>query len=129
MKQAVEQGVLTQGIFFECVKRNVPFALAGSIRDDGPLPEVYTDMVDAQKAYFELMQGCTVMLILSTMLHGIGVGNMLPGWVKTICVDINPAVVTKLADRGSHQTIGIVTDVGSFLAALYHELKKLDPGT
>lgn len=129
MKKAVEQGVLTQGIFYECVKRNVPFALAGSIRDDGPLPEVHTDMVDAQKAYFELMQGCTVMLILSTMLHGIGVGNMLPGWVKTICVDINPAVVTKLADRGSHQTIGIVTDVGSFLAALYHELKKLDPGT
>ncbi|MBP7634323.1 TIGR00300 family protein [Candidatus Ozemobacteraceae bacterium] len=129
VKKAVEQGVLTHGIFYECVKRNVPFALAGSIRDDGPLPEVHTDMVDAQKAYFELMQGCTVMLILSTMLHGIGVGNMLPGWVKTICVDINPAVVTKLADRGSHQTIGIVTDVGSFLAALYHELKKLDPGT
>ncbi|HOY65366.1 MAG TPA: TIGR00300 family protein [Candidatus Ozemobacteraceae bacterium] len=126
IRQAVEQGVLTQGVFYECVKRNVPFALAGSIRDDGPLPEVYTDMVEAQKAYFGLMQGCTIMLILSTMLHGIGVGNMLPGWVKTICVDINPAVVTKLADRGSHQTIGIVTDVGSFLSALYHDLKLLE---
>ncbi|HEY9072216.1 MAG TPA: TIGR00300 family protein [Candidatus Ozemobacteraceae bacterium] len=126
IRNAVEQGVLTQGIFHECVRKNVPFALAGSIRDDGPLPEVYTDMVEAQKAYFELMEGCTIMLILSTMLHGIGVGNMLPGWVKTICVDINPAVVTKLADRGSHQTIGIVTDVGSFLAALYHDLKLLE---
>ncbi len=126
---AVEKGILTQGIFYECVKAKVPFALAGSIRDDGPLPEVLTDMVEAQKAYFKLMQDCTVMLIFSTMLHGIGVGNMLPGYVKTICVDINPAVVTKLADRGSHQTIGIVTEVGSFLGALYHELKTLEGKT
>lgn len=123
---AVEAGILTHGIFYECVKAKIPFVLAASIRDDGPLPEVYTDMVKAQEAYSEHTQNCTMMLILSTMLHGIGVGNMLPGWVKTICVDINPAVVTKLADRGSHQTIGIVTEVGTFLASLYQEIKALE---
>ncbi|MBI3038979.1 TIGR00300 family protein [bacterium] len=125
IKNAVNAKILSQGIFYECVQNNVPFVLAGSIRDDGPLPEVITDMNQAQAAYFEKIQGCSMMLILSTMLHGIGVGNMLPGRVKTICVDINPAVVTKLADRGSHQTIGIVTDVGTFLSALYAELKHL----
>ncbi|MBF0409375.1 MAG: TIGR00300 family protein [Candidatus Riflebacteria bacterium] len=124
IKAAVDAGILTGGIMYEAVKKNMPFALAGSIRDDGPLPEVFTDMSLAQEAYSNLLKNCGMMLMLSTMLHGIGVGNMLPGYVKTICVDINPAVVTKLADRGSHQTIGIVTDVGSFLASLYHELKK-----
>jgi lysine-ketoglutarate reductase/saccharopine dehydrogenase-like protein (TIGR00300 family) len=126
IKAAVEQGVITQGIFYECIQKNVPFVLAGSIRDDGPLPEVVTDMVQAQAAYFKHLQECSVMLILSTMLHGIGVGNMLPGCVKTICVDINPAVVTKLADRGSHQTIGIVTEVGTFLSLLLQELQALE---
>ncbi|RCK76000.1 MAG: hypothetical protein OZSIB_3347 [Candidatus Ozemobacter sibiricus] len=123
IKGAVEAGVLTSGIFYECVKRNIPFVLSGSIRDDGPLPEVITDQIEAQKAYFAQLRDCGLMMILSTMLHGIGVGNMLPGYVKTICVDINPAVVTKLADRGSHQTVGIVTDVGSFLHALALELE------
>ncbi|MFZ2959979.1 MAG: TIGR00300 family protein [Candidatus Ozemobacteraceae bacterium] len=126
IKGAVEAGVLTQGIFYEVVKKNIPFVLAGSIRDDGPLPEVLMDMSKAQAGYSEHAQKCSIMLILSTMLHGIGIGNMLPGWVKTICVDINPAVVTKLADRGSHQTIGIVTEVGTFLASLYHEIKALE---
>ena len=125
IKGAVEAGAITSGIMYEITKRNIPFVLAGSIRDDGPLPEVVTDMVTAQEAYAHELKGCGMMLLLSSMLHGIGVGNMLPGYVKTICVDINPAVVTKLADRGSHQTIGIVTDVGTFLAALYQELKSL----
>ncbi|MBF0545110.1 MAG: TIGR00300 family protein [Candidatus Riflebacteria bacterium] len=128
IKAAIEAGTITGGIMYEITKRNIPFALAGSIRDDGPLPEVHTDMIQAQNAYSKLIQGCGMMLMLSTMLHGIGVGNMLPGYVKTICVDINPAVVTKLADRGSHQTIGIVTDVGSFLLALYNEIKQLEKG-
>ncbi|NLI79131.1 MAG: TIGR00300 family protein [Candidatus Riflebacteria bacterium] len=128
IKGAVEAGVLTSGLFYECVRKNVPFVLSGSIRDDGPLPEVITDQIQAQKAYFEQLRGCGLMMILSTMLHGIGVGNMLPGYVKTICVDINPAVVTKLADRGSHQTVGIVTDVGSFLHALHQELENLRKG-
>jgi len=126
IKGAVDAGVLTQGIFHECTQAKVPFVLAGSIRDDGPLPEVITDMIKAQSAYFQQLSDCSIMIILSSMLHGIGVGNMLPGYVKTICVDINPAVVTKLADRGSHQTIGIVTDVGTFLASLYAELKSLE---
>jgi lysine-ketoglutarate reductase/saccharopine dehydrogenase-like protein (TIGR00300 family) len=126
MKAAVDQGIITQGIFYECIKKDVPFVLAGSIRDDGPLPEVFTDMLQAQAAYFRHLQNCSVMLILSTMLHGIGVGNMLPGHVKTICVDINPAVVTKLADRGSHQTIGIVTEVGTFLTLLMQELQVVE---
>ncbi|MBF0501823.1 MAG: TIGR00300 family protein [Candidatus Riflebacteria bacterium] len=126
IKGAVEAGVLTHGIFYEVVKKNIPFVLAGSIRDDGPLPEVIMDMSKAQAGYSEHAQNCSMMLILSTMLHGIGIGNMLPGWVKTICVDINPAVVTKLADRGSHQTIGIVTEVGTFLASLYQEIKTLE---
>lgn len=125
IKAAVEQGVLKRGLFYECVKKPIPFVLAGSIRDDGPLPEVITDMRQAQAAYFKQMRGCGLMIILSTMLHGIGVGNMLPAAVKTICVDINPAVVTKLSDRGSHQTMGIVTDVGTFLATLRHEIGTL----
>ncbi len=125
IKAAVEAGTITSGIMYELTRKNVPYVLAGSIRDDGPLPEVVTDMVAAQEAYARELKDCGMMLLLSSMLHGIGVGNMLPGWVKTICVDINPAVVTKLADRGSHQTIGIVTDVGTFLAALHQELRSL----
>ena len=123
LKAAVEQGVLTSGVMYEIIKHNVDFVLAGSIRDDGPLPDTIMDLRVAQDRYTESLQGVKLVLALSTMLHGIGVGNMLPSWVRMVCVDINPAVVTKLADRGSSQTIGIVTDVGLFLHRLAQKLK------
>ena len=122
LKPAVEQGVLTSGVMYECIRHNVDYVLAGSIRDDGPLPDTIMDLRTAQDRYAEALQGVKLVLALSTMLHGIGVGNMLPSWVKMVCVDINPAVVTKLADRGSSQTIGIVTDVGLFLHRLAQRL-------
>jgi lysine-ketoglutarate reductase/saccharopine dehydrogenase-like protein (TIGR00300 family) len=115
---AVEQGVLTQGVLFECVKNKVPFVLAGSLRDDGPLPDTITDMNAAQDAYAEQIQGAGLVLMLGSMLHSIATGNMLPSWVKTVCVDINPAVATKLSDRGTGQAHGVVTDVGLFLEML-----------
>jgi hypothetical protein len=102
----------------ECVRAGVTFVLAGSIRDDGPIADTVTDIVQAQDRYAEALQDVGLVIVLSTMLHGIGVGNMLPAWVPVVCVDINPAVVTKLADRGSSQTIGLVTDVGLFLHQL-----------
>lgn len=122
---AVEQGVLTRGVLYECVKNNVPFSLAGSIRDDGPLPDTKMDLIQAQADYAHLIQGCDMVLMLSTMLHAIGVGNMTPSGVKMVCVDINPAVVTKLADRGSLESTGVVTDVGLFLSLLVQQLDKL----
>lgn len=115
---AVEQGVLTKGVLFECVKNQVPFVLAGSLRDDGPLPDTITDMNAAQDAYAEQIQGAGLVLMLGSMLHSIATGNMLPSWVKTVCVDINPAVATKLSDRGTGQAHGVVTDVGLFLEML-----------
>ena len=118
LKAAVESGVLKSGVMFECVTRGVDYVLAGSIRDDGPLPDTVMDLVAAQDRYTEALKGVSLVLVLSTMLHGIGVGNMLPSSVPLVCVDINPAVVTKLADRGSSQTMGIVTDVGLFLRQL-----------
>ena len=123
LKDAVDQGVLTAGVMYEVIRHNVDFVLAGSIRDDGPLPDTIMDLRVAQDRYTESLQGVKLVLSLSTMLHGIGVGNMLPSWVRMVCVDINPAVVTKLADRGSSQTIGIVTDVGLFLHRLAQKLK------
>lgn len=123
--QAVEQGVISKGVMYECVKNNVPFALAGSIRDDGPLPDTEMDLLKAQSRYSELIQGTDMILMLSTMLHSIGVGNMTPAGVKMVCVDINPAVVTKLSDRGSVESVGIVTDVGLFLSLLVQQLDKL----
>ncbi len=123
IKNAVEQGVLTEGVMYECVKNNVPFVLAGSIRDDGPLPDVITDVIEAQDEMRKHIPGLDMVIMISTMLHSIAVGNMLPSKVKSICVDINPATVTKLGDRGSAQVVGIVTDVGSFLPMLYHELQ------
>ena len=122
--KAVEAGVLTSGIMHACHTHGVSYILAGSIRDDGPLPETIMDLVAAQDAYAEALAGVEVVVMLSSMLHSIGVGNMLPSWVKVICVDINPAVVTKLSDRGSTQTIGIVTDVGLFLHQLAERLKQ-----
>ena len=124
---AVEQGVLTSGVMFECIRRGVDIVLAGSIRDDGPLPDTIMDLRAAQDRYAEALDGVGLVLVLSTMLHGIGVGNMLPSSVKVVCVDINPAVVTKLADRGSSQTIGIVTDVGLFLHRLAQQLAPAPP--
>jgi lysine-ketoglutarate reductase/saccharopine dehydrogenase-like protein (TIGR00300 family) len=119
---AVEQGVVRGGIFYECVKKGVPFALAGSIRDDGPLLETEMDLIKAQAEYAQLIRGAEMILMLSTMLHSIGVGNMTPAGVKLVCVDINPAVVTKLADRGSIESAGVVTDVGLFLSLLRRQL-------
>src|SRR5580765_2521244 len=118
LRPAVDQGVLKSGVMHECIRRDVKFVLAGSIRDDGPLPDTLMNLIEAQDRYTEALHGVKLVLVLSTMLHGIGVGNMLPAWVRLVCVDINPAVVTKLADRGSSQTIGIVTDVGLFLRQL-----------
>ena len=122
---AVEQEILTKGIMYECVKHNVPFALAGSIRDDGPLPDTEMDLIKAQSEYAHLLEGTDMILMLSTMLHSIGVGNMTPAGVKMVCVDINPAVVTKLSDRGSVESVGVVTDVGLFLSLLVQQLDKL----
>ncbi|MEL6431842.1 MAG: TIGR00300 family protein [Planctomycetota bacterium] len=119
---AVEGGVLESGIMHAMVESDVRFVLAGSIRDDGPLPDTLMDLIDAQEAYAKELEGAGLVLMLSTMLHSIGVGNMLPSWVNVVCVDINPAVVTKLSDRGSSQTVGIVTDVGLFLERLADEL-------
>jgi lysine-ketoglutarate reductase/saccharopine dehydrogenase-like protein (TIGR00300 family) len=122
IKQAVESGLLKSGIMFECVKSGIPYILAGSIRDDGPLPDVITDALIAQDAMRERIKGVGFCLMAATMLHSIAVGNLLPAWVKVACVDINPATVTKLADRGSHQTVGVVTDAEPFLRALVDEL-------
>ena len=119
---AVESGVLLSGIMYECVKHQVPFVLAGSIRDDGPLPDTVMDLIKAQEAYAQQLADAKMVICLSSMLHSIGVGNMLPSWVRVVCVDINPAVVTKLSDRGSQQTIGVVTDVGAFLVSLARQL-------
>jgi lysine-ketoglutarate reductase/saccharopine dehydrogenase-like protein (TIGR00300 family) len=122
IRLAVTRGVLKSGIMYECVRHNVPFLLAGSVRDDGPLPEVVTDMLDAQRQMRELIRGVGFCLMTATALHAIATGNLLPAWVKVACVDINPATVTKLMDRGSIQTVGVVTDVEPFLRALVNEL-------
>jgi lysine-ketoglutarate reductase/saccharopine dehydrogenase-like protein (TIGR00300 family) len=124
IKAAVENGDIRQGIMYECVRGNVPFVLAGSLRDDGPLPETEMNMLAAQRAYAALVKGAGMVIMLSSMLHSIATGNMIPAWAKTICVDINPAVVTKLSDRGSGQTIGIVTDVGLFLRSLAEKIQR-----
>jgi lysine-ketoglutarate reductase/saccharopine dehydrogenase-like protein (TIGR00300 family) len=124
IKAAVAKGALKSGIMYECVKNDIPFVLAGSIRDDGPLPEVLTDTLVAQDVMREhIRQGVGFCLMMATMLHSIATGNLLPAWVKVACVDINPATVTKLADRGSHQTVGVVTDAEPFLRSLVNELK------
>jgi lysine-ketoglutarate reductase/saccharopine dehydrogenase-like protein (TIGR00300 family) len=122
IKGAVETGRLKTGIMYECVRNNVPFVLAGSLRDDGPLPETITDMNAAQDAYAELVKPAGLVICLGSMLHSIATGNMLPSWVKIVCVDINPAVATKVSDRGTGQAVGVVTDVGLFLDLLSREL-------
>lgn len=116
---------LKKGIMYECVKKKIPFVLAGSIRDDGPLPDVITDVVAAQKRYKEVLSDAKIVLMISTMLHSIATGNMLPANVKVIVVDISQPTVTKLMDRGTWQALGIVTDVGAFLPLVANEIKKM----
>ncbi|MBL0386614.1 TIGR00300 family protein [Tumebacillus sp. ITR2] len=124
--QAVAAGELTSGIMYTLVKHNVPYVLAGSIRDDGPLPDTQMDLIQAQNDYAKLVQGANMVIMISTMLHAIGTGNMIPATCKTICVDINPAVVSKLVDRGSTQATGVVTDAGLFVEGLNRELQALE---
>ncbi|HEY1338298.1 MAG TPA: TIGR00300 family protein [Bryobacteraceae bacterium] len=118
VRQAVECGRLRSGVLYECVKAGVPFVLAGSLRDDGPLPETITDMNAAQDAYAAQLKGAGLVICLGSMLHSIATGNMLPSWVKIVCVDINPAVATKVSDRGTGQAVGVIADVGLFLDLL-----------
>ena len=119
---AVEAGWLRSGVLYECVRAGVPFVLGGSVRDDGPLPDVYSDTLQAADAMREHIDGVDVALMLASTLHAIATGNLLPAGVETFCIDINQAVVTKLADRGSHQALGIVTDVGLFVMELADRL-------
>ena len=124
IKAMVDSGKITSGIMYELTKNKVPYVLAGSIRDDGPLPEVIKCTHEAQEKYREVVKDADYCIMLASTLHSIAVGNMLPSKIKTICVDINPAVVTKLSDRGTSQAVGIVTDVGTFMPLLVNELKK-----
>jgi len=128
LKNAVDQGILKGGIMYECVKHNVPFVLAGSIRDDGPLPDVIQDTMAAQDEMRKYIPGCKMVLMVATLLHSIAVGNCLPSSVKTVCVDINPASVTKLMDRGTMQAIGIVSDAGTFFPILAEQIEKQSKG-
>ena len=122
IREAVEDGTLNSGIMYECIKNDVPFVLAGSIRDDGPLPDTITDVIKSQDLMREYIRDVDMVLMVSTMLHSIATGNLLPSNVKSVCVDINPSTVTKLSDRGSAQVLGIVTDVGAFLPVLHNQL-------
>jgi hypothetical protein len=119
---AVEQGVLSGGIMHALVTRDIPFVLVGSVRDDGPLPDVYTDVLEGQRAMRAQLGGVGYCVMVATMLHSVATGNILPAAIPLVCVDINQATVTKLADRGSSQARGIVTDVGLFLVQLAQEL-------
>jgi lysine-ketoglutarate reductase/saccharopine dehydrogenase-like protein (TIGR00300 family) len=119
---AVESGVLTQGVMHDMVRAGKPFVLVGSVRDDGPLPDVYTDVIEGQRAMRAELPGVGFAIMVATMLHAIATGNILPASVPLVCVDINPATVTKLSDRGSAQATGIVTDIGLFLEQLAQEL-------
>ena len=123
LKEAVARKIVKGGIFYECEKRGIEYVLAGSIRDDGPLPDTVMDLIEAQDRYAVCLKDAAMVLMLASMLHGIGVGNMLPSAVRVVCIDINPAVVTKLGDRGSSQTVGIVTDTGLFLHQLAETLR------
>lgn len=125
LKAMVGKRVLKTGVMYECIVNDVPFVLAGSVRDDGPIPDVVTDIVEAQRKYKQLLKGAEMVLMLSTMLHSIAVGNMLPATVKVVAVDISQTVVTKLLDRGTTQAIGIVTDVGAFLPMVIQHLERI----
>lgn len=121
----VKSKLLSKGIMYECVRKNVPYVLAGSIRDDGPLPDVITDVVVAQQKYKEVLKNAKMVIMASTMLHSIATGNMLPADVKIIIIDINQPTVTKLMDRGTWQAVGVVSDVGAFIPMVTQELIKL----
>jgi len=118
IEAAVEDGLVESGVMYECVRGDVPYVVAGSIRDDGPLPDTITDAVEAQDAIREQAHQADLVLMLSTLLHSVAVGNCLPSTTRTVCVDINPATVTQLIDRGSAQAVGMVTDVGTFVPML-----------
>jgi lysine-ketoglutarate reductase/saccharopine dehydrogenase-like protein (TIGR00300 family) len=118
IREAVATGMLRGGVMYEAVRRGITVVLAGSVRDDGPIPEVVVDMIEAQRRMRQGLRGVELCIMCASMLHAIATGNMLPAATKTVCVDINPSVVTKLADRGSSQTLGLVTDVESFLREL-----------
>jgi len=122
LKKMVQQKKLTRGIMYECIKKNIPFVLAGSLRDDGPLPDVITDIAVAQKEYKKVLKGASMVIMVSTMLHSIATGNMLPANVKVIVIDINQPTVTKLMDRGTWQALGIVSDVGAFLPMVANQI-------
>lgn len=125
ISRLVKDGKLTKGIFYECIKNDIPFVLAGSIRDDGPLPDVITDVVEAQRQYKKILKDANMVIMVSTMLHSIATGNMLSASVKVIVIDINQPTVTKLVDRGTWQALGIVSDVGAFLPLVVQQIKKL----
>jgi lysine-ketoglutarate reductase/saccharopine dehydrogenase-like protein (TIGR00300 family) len=119
---AVESGVLTGGVMHAMVRADKPFVLVGSVRDDGPLPDVYTDVIEGQRAMRAQLKDVGFAIMVATMLHSIATGNILPASIPLVSVDINPATVTKLADRGSAQAMGIITDIGLFLEQLAREL-------
>ncbi|WP_254545338.1 TIGR00300 family protein [Halomarina pelagica] len=118
IREAVESGLVESGVMYECVRNDVPFVLAGSIRDDGPLPDTITDAIEAQNAIREQAHEADMVLLLSTLLHSVAVGNCLPSTTRVVCVDINPSTVTQLLDRGSAQAVGMVTDIGTFVPIL-----------
>jgi len=122
IRAAVDAGILTSGIMHACIRHDVEFVLAGSIRDDGPLPEVITDVLVAQDKMRALVPEIGFALMVATTLHSVATGNLLPAWVPVVCVDISPATVTKLSDRGTFQTVGVVTDVEPFFRELLIEL-------
>ncbi len=126
IREAVDTGILTSGIMYECVQAGVDYVLAGSIRDDGPLPDVITDALEAQRIMRTKLRDVTFCLMVATTLHSIAVGNLLPSWVRVVCVDINPSTAIKLNDRGSFQTVGLVTDVQPFLRVLVQEIEALE---
>jgi len=122
IEAAVESGTIESGVMYECVVNDRPYVLAGSIRDDGPLPDTITDAIEAQEAIREQAHEADMVLMLSTLLHSVAVGNCLPSTTPVVCVDINPATVTQLLDRGSAQAVGMVTDIGTFVPLLAEEL-------
>ncbi|WP_227133756.1 TIGR00300 family protein [Halorubellus salinus] len=122
IEAAIEQGLVDSGVMYECIQHDVDYVLAGSIRDDGPLPDTITDAVEAQNAIREQAHDADVVLMLSTLLHSVAVGNCLPSTTPVVCVDIDPATVTQLLDRGSAQAVGMVTDVGTFVPTLADKL-------
>jgi lysine-ketoglutarate reductase/saccharopine dehydrogenase-like protein (TIGR00300 family) len=124
IRNAIDSGLLTSGIMFEAYRKGIPVVLAGSIRDDGPLPDVIPDVVEAQRAMRQYVPEIGMALLVCTLLHSIAVGNLLPASCKTICIDINPASVTKLTDRGTTQTLGLVMDAASFLRELWHAVSE-----